>query len=93
MLKYHYHISEADFKTLSLRQLNALVHRYHEEERMKDLRVAAIRCTLVNCFRTRKQPYKIEDFMPKKQQPTAPQTMETQLAMVQAWNAALGGKT
>lgn len=48
---------------------------------------------MANAYRDpkkKRQPFKVEDFMPKKQT-VKQQSPEDLMAMMRAWNAALGG--
>lgn len=98
--KLHTGLSDAEFWAMEPSQLKALVEQYNKEDEAKgkiiqaqeqnaDRRAAVICCVMANSFRTRKKPYKVEDFMPKKEKTKEKQTPEQMVQMVQLWNAAL----
>lgn len=70
-----------------------LADEYEKQEQRADARAALVASVVANTFRSRKQPFGIDDFMlfsPKKKK--REQTTEEMLQVVIALNKAFGGK-
>lgn len=84
-----------EFWTLTPAEWERMVKGYLAREERADYRAGLICAVLANINRDEKKrskPYEPADFMPQPSKPTAPQTPEQMLKIVEFWNASLGGK-
>jgi len=86
-------LGEEEFWALTIREFNALIERYKNNQDWLNYRAALICAILANTVRDPKKktrPFVPDDFMPKKE--SKQQTAEQMFATVQLLNAAFGGK-
>jgi len=75
---------------LGIDQYNALVERFHDQERRADYRALLITCTLINILWRPDPPVEPDDFLTPKAKP--PQTPKEQLHILKALNTIYGGE-
>jgi len=92
---YDLGLSEADYNNITLRFFFKLMDRRRRDLEMRDLQFAQIAQILANAFRDqkkRRQPYKTKDFLVLASPKPKEQTPEEIVSIVEALNAAFGGK-
>lgn len=92
-------LTENDFWQLTLKELDALFKRNNKVQKRKRkeafYRSGIVASVIANCHRDpkkRKKAFKPEDFMPQdKKEKGQKQNWKSQLKMIKALNAAMGG--
>ena len=93
MGRYDLNLEEEEFWALTIKEFNALVERYNNNQEWLNHRTALICSVLANIWRDPKrkqQPFRPADFMPEVE--SRQQTPKQILATVKVLNAAFGGK-
>ncbi len=75
---------------MGVEQYNALVNRFHEQERRADRRALLVACTLINIIYNPDPPVEPDDFLEPKPKP--PQTPQEQLHILKVLNTIYGGE-
>lgn len=91
MGRYDLGLGEEEFWALTVRELNALIERYKNNQDWLNYRSALICAVMANMWRdSKRQAFTPDDFMPKEK--VRQQSPEQMLATVKLLNTALGGR-
>ena len=91
MGRYDIGLGEEEFWALTIKEFNALVERYDNNQEWLNHRAALICTLLANIWRGKNSKvYTLGDFMPKEK--SRQQTAKQMLATARMLNAAFGGK-
>lgn len=91
MGRYDLGLEEGEFWALTIKELNALIERYKNNQDWLNYRSALICAVMANIWRdSKRRAFIPDDFMPKEK--VRQQSPEQMLATVKLLNTALGGK-
>jgi len=91
MGRYDLGLGEEEFWALTIKEFNALIERYNNNQEWLNHRTALICTVLANMWRGKNtKTFTPDDFMPKER--ARQQTPKQMLATAKVLNAAFGGK-